>query len=97
MPAKPYGMLPCITGDNEGYLILANQNIIRLSIIDNKIKSESLFSNWFPGGTPKSITQGVYINKKIFTLVNGFEIWQFDPSQVTIDFTRNGAFVIVPL
>ena len=97
MPAKPYGMLPCITGDNEGYLILANQNIIRLSIIDNKIKSESLFSNWFPGGTPKSITQGVYIDKKIFTLVNGFEIWQFDPSQVKIDFTRNGAFVIVPL
>ncbi|MCP1381903.1 hypothetical protein [Runella salmonicolor] len=92
-----YGLIPCIAKKDGAYLLISNQFILDLKYINNTIEVSPVFKDWFPGGLPKSISQGVFLNEKIYALVNGIDLWEFDPNKLNIDFSRNGTVKIIDI
>ncbi len=90
--------LIAIADGNQAYLLNSNLNLYRVTVKpDNTPVFENFYANWFPGNSANAISQGVLYQGKLLFLVNDYQLWEFDPSQLTIDFNRPGAVAIVSL
>lgn len=95
-PAAP--RLITIADGNQAYLVNSNLNLYRVTVKpDNTPVFQNFYSEWFPGNSANAISQGILYQNKLLFLVNDYQLWEFDPNQLTIDFSRPGAVTIVSL
>lgn len=87
-----------IADGNQAYLLNSNLNLLKVTVpVLNVPVFENFYRDWFPGNSANAITQGILYQGKLVFLVNDYQLWEFDPNQLSINFNRPGAVTIVPL
>lgn len=91
----------CLSDGPQGYIVAQNQVIHKITLDNSNTPIVgNFYQGWFPGNGPTSIIETIMYKGQLAFLLNNYEVWLFNPSQIKVEFDpakRPGAFTIVSL